>query len=84
MDQFFTQWVYGADAPKFDLTMRMTRKTQIVLKVKQTQNGRPGGTVPRTDRHRAHHSTGTKGIKYVIEGKKRCPARGQRAVDGAV
>jgi len=45
VDQFFTQWVYGAGAPKFDLSYAFDDlKHQIVLKVKQTQKleGRVG------------------------------------------
>jgi len=45
VDQFFTQWVYGAGAPKFDLAyMYDDAKHQIVLKVKQAQKveGRVG------------------------------------------
>jgi len=45
VDQFFTQWVYGAGAPKFDLSYAYDDlKHQIVLKVKQTQKleGRVG------------------------------------------
>jgi len=45
VDQFFTQWVYGAGAPKFDLSYAYDEgKHQIVLKVKQTQKteGRVG------------------------------------------
>jgi aminopeptidase N len=38
VDQFFTQWVYGAGAPKFDLSYGYDdSKHEIVLKVKQTQ-----------------------------------------------
>jgi aminopeptidase N len=45
VDQFFTQWVYGAGAPKFDLSYAYDDgKHQVVLKVKQTQKteGRVG------------------------------------------
>jgi aminopeptidase N len=45
VDQFFTEWVYGAGAPKFDLAYSYEEaKHQIVLKVKQTQKveGRVG------------------------------------------
>lgn len=45
VDQFFTQWVYGAGAPKFDLSYSYDdSKHQIMLKVKQTQKmeGRVG------------------------------------------
>lgn len=45
VDQFFTQWVYGAGAPKFELAYTYDdAKHQIVLKVKQTQKveGRVG------------------------------------------
>ncbi len=45
VDQFFTQWVYGAGAPRFDLAYSFDdAKHQIVLKVKQTQKveGRVG------------------------------------------
>jgi len=45
VDQFFTQWVYGAGAPKFDLSYSYDdAKHQIVLKVKQMQKleGRVG------------------------------------------
>jgi Aminopeptidase N len=45
VDQFFTQWVYGAGAPKFDLTYAYDEgKHQVTLKVKQTQKveGRVG------------------------------------------
>jgi aminopeptidase N len=45
VDQFFTQWVYGAGAPKFDLSYTYDdAKHQLVLKVKQTQKveGRVG------------------------------------------
>jgi aminopeptidase N len=45
VDQFFTQWVYGAGAPRFDLAYTYDdTKHQIVLKVKQTQKveGRVG------------------------------------------
>jgi aminopeptidase N len=45
VDQFFTQWIYGAGAPKFDLSYAYDdSKRQIVLKVKQTQKveGRVG------------------------------------------
>jgi aminopeptidase N len=38
VDQFFTQWVYGAGAPKFDLSYAYDdAKHQVVVKVKQTQ-----------------------------------------------
>src|SRR5579871_505323 len=38
VDQFFTQWVYGAGAPKFDLSYAYDdAKHQILLKAKQTQ-----------------------------------------------
>ncbi|GAC1636334.1 MAG: M1 family aminopeptidase [Candidatus Acidiferrum sp.] len=38
VDQFFTQWVYGAGAPKFDLSYAYDdAKHTISLKVKQTQ-----------------------------------------------
>lgn len=38
VDQFFTQWVYGAGAPKFDLSYSYDdAKHQVTLKVKQTQ-----------------------------------------------
>src|SRR5438046_5989863 len=38
VDQFFTQWVYGAGAPKFDLSYAYDdAKHQVALKVKQTQ-----------------------------------------------
>jgi aminopeptidase N len=38
VDQFFTQWVYGAGAPKFDLNYTYDdAKRQVTLKVKQTQ-----------------------------------------------
>jgi aminopeptidase N len=38
VDQFFTQWVYGAGAPKFDLSYAYDdAKHQITLNVKQTQ-----------------------------------------------
>lgn len=45
VDQFFTQWVYGAGAPKFDLSYTYDdAKHQVTLKVKQTQKieGRVG------------------------------------------
>jgi aminopeptidase N len=45
VDQFFTQWAYGAGAPKFDLVYSYDdAKHQIALKVKQTQKveGRVG------------------------------------------
>ena len=45
VDQFFTQWVYGAGAPKFDLSYSYDdSKHQVTLKVKQTQKmeGRVG------------------------------------------
>src|SRR5262249_23678990 len=45
VDQFFTQWVYGAGAPKFDLSSSYEdSKHQILLQVKQTQKveGRVG------------------------------------------
>ena len=45
VDQFFTQWIYGAGAPKFDLSYTYDdAKHQILLKVKQTQKieGRVG------------------------------------------
>jgi len=45
VDHFFTQWVYGAGAPKFDLSYAYDdAKHQIVLKVKQIQKleGRVG------------------------------------------
>ena len=45
VDQFFTQWVYGAGAPKFDLSyVYDATKHQVTLKVKQTQKveGRVG------------------------------------------
>ena len=45
VDQFFTQWVYGAGAPKFDLSYAYDdAKHQVTLKVKQTQKveGRVG------------------------------------------
>ena len=45
VDQFFTQWVYGAGAPKFDLSYSYDdAKHQVTLKVKQTQKieGRVG------------------------------------------
>jgi len=45
VDQFFTQWVYGAGAPKFDLSYTYDEsKHQVALKVKQTQKveGRVG------------------------------------------
>jgi aminopeptidase N len=38
VDQFFTQWAYGAGAPKFDLSYAYDgAKHQVTLKVKQTQ-----------------------------------------------
>jgi aminopeptidase N len=38
VDQFFSQWVYGAGAPKFDVGYSYDdAKHQILLKVKQTQ-----------------------------------------------
>jgi aminopeptidase N len=38
VDQFFSQWVYGAGAPKFDLSYSYDHaKHQVTLKVKQTQ-----------------------------------------------
>jgi aminopeptidase N len=45
MDQFFSQWVYGAGAPKFDLSyIYENEKRQVALAVKQTQEteGRVG------------------------------------------
>jgi aminopeptidase N len=45
VDQFFTQWVYGAGAPKFDSSyVYDDAKHQVTLKVKQTQKieGRVG------------------------------------------
>jgi len=45
VDQFFSQWVYGAGAPKFDLSYTYDdTKHQVTLKVKQTQKieGRVG------------------------------------------
>jgi aminopeptidase N len=45
VDQFFLQWVYGAGAPKFDLSYSYDdAKHQVTLKVKQTQKieGRVG------------------------------------------
>src|SRR5258706_7928391 len=45
VDQFFSQWVYGAGAPKFDLSYSYDdAKHQITLKIKQTQKmeGRVG------------------------------------------
>jgi aminopeptidase N len=45
VDQFFTQWVYGAGAPKFNLSyMYDAEKHQVMLAVKQTQKveGRVG------------------------------------------
>src|SRR5262249_32852401 len=45
VDRFFSQWVYGAGAPKFDLSYAYDdTKHQITLKVKQTQKveGRVG------------------------------------------
>ena len=38
VDEFFSQWVYGAGAPKFDLSYAYDdAKHQVTLKVKQTQ-----------------------------------------------
>lgn len=38
VDPFFTQWIYGAGAPKFDLSYTYDdTKHEILLKVKQTQ-----------------------------------------------
>ena len=45
LDQFFSQWVYGAGAPKFDLSYSYDdTKHQVMLKVKQAQKieGRVG------------------------------------------
>jgi aminopeptidase N len=45
VDQFFSQWVYGAGAPKFDLSyIYEDAKHQVTVKVKQTQKveGRVG------------------------------------------
>ncbi len=45
VDQFFSQWLYGAGAPKFDLSYAYdNQKHQIALTVKQTQKveGRVG------------------------------------------
>ena len=45
VDQFFSQWLYGAGAPKFDLSYAYdNEKHQVVLTVKQTQKieGRVG------------------------------------------
>ncbi len=45
VDQFFSQWVYGAGAPKFDLSYTYDgEKHQVMLTVKQTQKveGRVG------------------------------------------
>jgi aminopeptidase N len=45
VDQFFSQWVYGAGAPKFDLSYTYDgEKRQVTLAVKQTQKieGRVG------------------------------------------
>ena len=45
VDQFFTQWIYGAGAPKFDVSYAYDEaKHQILLHVKQTQKleGRVG------------------------------------------
>src|SRR5712664_1190695 len=45
VDQFFSQWLYGAGAPKFDLSYGYDgEKHQVVLNVKQTQKveGRVG------------------------------------------
>jgi aminopeptidase N len=45
VDQFFTQWIYGAGAPKFDLSYTYDdAKHQVTVKVKQTQKveGRVG------------------------------------------
>jgi aminopeptidase N len=39
VDQFFSQWLYGAGAPKFDLSYTYdNEKHQVALAVKQTQN----------------------------------------------
>jgi len=50
VDQFFDQWVYGAGAPKFEISYQYEpEKKQIALRVKQTQKveGRVGlFTVP--------------------------------------
>jgi len=44
VDRFFAQWVYGAGAPKFDLSYSYdAAKHQVTLKVKQTQ--KVGGRV---------------------------------------
>jgi len=38
VDQFFSQWLYGAGAPKFDLSYTYdNEKHQVMLSVKQTQ-----------------------------------------------
>ena len=38
VDQFFDQWVYGAGAPKFEITYQYdTEKKQVAMHVKQTQ-----------------------------------------------
>jgi aminopeptidase N len=45
VDQFFSQWIYGAGAPKFDIAYTYdTNKHQVALTVKQTQKveGRVG------------------------------------------
>src|SRR5436309_1304973 len=45
VDQFFSQWIYGAGAPKFDLSYTYdNEKHQVALTVKQTQTveGRVG------------------------------------------
>jgi len=45
VDQFFTEWLYGAGAPKFELSYSYDdSKHQVILKVKQTQKleGRVG------------------------------------------
>ncbi len=45
VDQFFSQWLYGAGAPKFDLSYTYdNEKHQVMLSVKQTQKieGRVG------------------------------------------
>jgi aminopeptidase N len=45
VDQFFDQWVYGAGAPKFEISYQYdTEKKQVALHVKQTQKieGRVG------------------------------------------
>jgi aminopeptidase N len=45
VDQFFSQWLYGAGAPKFDLSYTYdNEKHQVILSVKQTQKieGRVG------------------------------------------